>query len=341
MFNGRRRFKKRTGNGTTRRVNRYRGTTRVPMARKKFAPRGTISRRLNRKEIKYDDDFYSLKSWTPFMHADAGGTTNWVNYVLGGVIGKAGSSGFVSTTTSTGYVPAITYAPNCLTNVSSGTTAKTRIGNLVQPRFITVKGVLEAAKCNLPTDAETTINQEGVDPNATAQTRYIRTSIKVFIIRDKNMNEKGFVRYEDVFEPANQGLSTEATKNPFLWNRRVDVIGRYDIIKTMTIELDQDDPQRSFTEVIGLRGKAIRYNGSAAPTAQLQAFQPVYTAENVTTTQPGWVTNVTLNSSVEVQSMTNGIYLLAVSHSCTSALLSEANFMSPGIVFSSRLTFED
>ena len=51
--------------------------------------------------------------------------------------------------------------------------------------------------------------------------------------------------------------------------------------------------------------------------------------------------NVRLQGSSEVQSMTNGIYLLAVSHSCTAASLSASNFTSPSLVFSSRLTFED
>ena len=51
--------------------------------------------------------------------------------------------------------------------------------------------------------------------------------------------------------------------------------------------------------------------------------------------------NIRLQGSSEVQSMTNGIYLLAVSHSCTASSLSASNFTSPSLVFSSRLTFED
>ena len=38
------------------------------------------------------------------------------------------------------------FAPNCLTNIGSGNTANTRVGNLIQPRFITIRGVLEASK---------------------------------------------------------------------------------------------------------------------------------------------------------------------------------------------------
>ena len=40
------------------------------------------------------------------------------------------------------------FAPNCLTNIGAGNTANTRVGNLIQPRFITIRGVLEASKSN-------------------------------------------------------------------------------------------------------------------------------------------------------------------------------------------------
>ena len=52
--------------------------------------------------------------------------------------------------------------------------------------------------------------------------------------------------------------------NPFLWNRKVDSIARYEIMKEYEFELDQDDPQASFSYTIPLMGKTIRYNGAAS-----------------------------------------------------------------------------
>ena len=141
-------------------------------------------------------------------------------------------------------------------------------------------------------------------------------------------------------------VTIAAGLNPFLWNRKIVVINRYDIIKVLSFELDGGDPQKAFTTIIPLKGKAIRFNGAAKGGVVVTAAKsPLYDGSGnlyPSGADPeAFESNVRLQGSSEVQSMTNGIYLLAVSHSCTADSLSATNFTSPSLVFSSRLTFED
>jgi len=300
--------------------------------------RSLVGQRLARREIKYDDDYYSLQRWTKSFANVVTNTPGFVNWVLGGMITKTGSNVQVVVNSAGGGIPMQTYAPNCLTNIESGTTAYNRIGNLVQPRFITIKGVLNAASTNNPSDAETTFRDEtGSDP-VTMVGRYMRTSVRIIVLRDKSMNDKGYVEFNDVFERP----SLEGAENPYLWNRKIDTIGRYQILKTMEYDLDQDDPQKTFTYTIPLNGVAIRFNGAATSKAVLlgPSNNPLMQSGSST---PVANTSVWMDlaSSSDAQSMTNGVYLLAVAHCGFSASSSTENFVSPALTFSSRLTFED
>lgn len=302
--------------------------------------RSLVGQRLARREIKYDDDYYGLQRWAKTVTGVTANAPGFANWVLGGMIAKVGSNRSVSGSMVGGEIPNEIYAPNCLTNITSGTTANTRIGNMVQPRFITIKGVLNAASTNNPGDAETTWRAEsGKDP-ITMVSRYMRTSVRIIVLRDKSMNEKGFVEFSDVYEkPLPTGT---ALQNPYLWNRKIDTIGRYQILKTMEYDLDQDDPQKTFTYTIPLNGTAIRFNGAA--TAKLSAptaGNPWFAGVDSTTPVPGTNIEISLATSADAQSMTNGIYLLAVAHCGFFAAGSDENFGSPSLTFSSRLTFED
>jgi len=316
-------------------------------AGRKSAKQPFVTKRLSRREIKYDDDYFNLNKWESFSAPVTGLNGGYMNWVLGGVISttktiatqmKDGMGGNMVTV----HANDVTMMPNCLTNVDTGTTAKTRIGNLITPRYLTIKGVLSAAKTLNPKDEETTFKDEpGSDPMLFLL-RFVRTSIKVFIVRDKSMNEKGYVTYNDVFElPFNAGSAL----NPFLWHRKVDSIGRYEILKEYELELDQDDPQASFSYTIPLMGKPIRFNG-AASTWQYDAGRTVG-ADNIDAlpfangVSPSVATVRTLKKSSEAQSMTNGIYILAVAHTAAAGTVESSHYDSPTMIFSSRLTFED
>lgn len=316
-------------------------------AGRKSAKQPFVTKRLSRREIKYDDDYFNLNKWESFNAPVTGLNGGYINWVLGGVIKTTKT---IATQVRDGmggnlvnvHADDVTMMPNCLTNVDTGTTAKTRIGNLIAPRYITIKGVLSAAKTLNPKDEETTFKDEpGSDP-MTLLLRFVRTSIKVFVVRDKSMNEKGYVTYNDVFEsPFGPGSAL----NPFLWQRKVDAIGRYEIVKEYEFELDQDDPQASFSYNIPLMGKTIRYNGAAsnnqydgAKTVGADYINNVAFANGIS---PATATVRTLKSSSEAQSMTNGIYILAVAHTTAAGTVDAAQYDSPTMIFSSRVTFED
>lgn len=334
-----------------RRGGSYGGYSKKFGAFKKAGRKSTrqpfVAKRLSRREVKYDDDYFNLNKWEKYSEYAGGDAAGFMNWVLGGVVStskniatqvKDGMSGNMVNV----YADDVTMMPNCLTNVDTGTTAKTRIGNLIAPRYITIKGVLSAARTVNPKDGETTFKDEpGSDP-MTILLRYLRTSIKLLIVRDKSMNEKGYVTYNDVFEMPSPGLGQG---NPFLWNRKVDAIARYEILKEYEFELDQDDPQASFSYTIPLMGKTIRYNGAASAwqyegSRQVGAdyINNVAFANGIT---PATAAIRTLKKSSEAQSMTNGIYVLAVAHTAVAGTIDVAQYDSPVMVFSSRLTFED
>lgn len=307
-----------------------------------------VAKRLSRREIKYDDEYFNLNKWEKYAENAGGQGAAFMNWVLGGVVK---TEKMLATQVRDGmggnlvnvYADDVTMMPNCLTNVDTGTTAKTRIGNLIAPRYITIKGVLSAARTVDPKDGETTFKDEpGSDP-MTFLLRYMRTSIKLIIVRDKSMNEKGYVTYNDVFEQPAVGSNGQG--NPFLWNRKVDSIARYEIMKEYEFELDQDDPQASFSYTIPLMGKTIRYNG-AASTWQYEGGRAVGAdyinnvafANGIT---PSVASVRALKKSSEAQSMTNGIYILAVAHTAVAGTLDMERYDSPTMIFSSRLTFED
>lgn len=347
---------------TTRRTNGYtsrgRGTAYKKMGSRKTKYRSSTGYRLSRKEIKYDDDYLNLRHWDKTSHPGGANGQGFSNWILGGTLNVS-----VASLGNTGaFTPNVTginslystqpfhyKTPNCLSNVISGTTAKTRIGNLIQPRFITIKGVMAAAKTNYLEDAETLGKIEEVQSVEKVLERFVRTSIKVFVIRDKSMNEKGYVAYNDVFEtPDETTLGYTAASNPFLWNRKVDAIARYEIIKQLNFELDADDPQKAFDVIIPLKGIGIRYNGSANTTTvrrEVNSPDPLtigaYSGPTQVATATGNAQFRFSHIDGEHQSMTNGIYIMAVAHSSLSGDTDANNMSSPSLVLSSRLTFED
>lgn len=330
----------------------------------RYNRKSTIAKRLNKAEIKYSDSALNFNKWTETSTTGGGigsRTYGSMDYVLGGLITYQsdvhglkseiiqinGGSGLGNNgaTANMGYIVAY---PNCLTNVESGTTAKTRIGNIIQPRYLRMQCVLGGAKTNHPKDPETTWKDEpGTGPDPEAIERYARTSIKLYVVRDKNMNEKGYVEYDDMFErPDHINAQNGGSVSPFLWNRKVDTMGRYEVLKEKEFTLDADDPQRSFTFVIPLKGVNIKYNGSVSPQALTGGFGGYGNIGSIDG-NGNFTPNITsVNTSFNIvkgqqpQSMTNGIYLLAVAH-CFVGVGGTENWVSPELMFSTRMTFQD
>lgn len=284
-----------------------------------------------KRETKYIDDHLNLAKWKQKTTPGAtslGGFTDWI---LGGTVTKTNRFIAGTSTATNVYAPMDVAVPNCLSGIGTGTTANTRIGDLVEPRFMTIKGVMTASTTTDLQDPETTDNTEAGTNQGTVIERYCRTSIRVMIIRDRSMNEQGFVDFTDVFEGSGGG-----GENAFLWNRKIDTMGRYEILKQSEWTLDQDDPQKSFNWTIGLGGKQIRYNGASTAKYRTDMANP----------QTGWtvggdptVGHIDLGAYMNAQSMTNGIYILGVATNLSNASTEEIS--SPGIMFTTRIGFYD
>lgn len=313
-----------------------------------------VYRRLNKKETKYDDDYYNLNAWTQFNQTGSLYTAGFTDFVLGGVVKTANVqlTGTNATLNGSSIHSAVitkeeSYGPNCLTNVDNGTTAFTRIGNVISPKFLTLKGVITAAQTKSGVDPETVAKEIGGVEALTLVPRYCRTSVKIMVVRDKNMNEKGFVEYSDIFAPPTSvtaGMMDQAAVNPFIWNRKLDTLGRYEILRSMEWTLDQTDPQKSFTVLVPCMGIPIRFNGSANKAlnwndqTMFTDVMGITSVDSISATTSTAATKAKVKASSDSQSMTNGLYILAVAH-CNS--VDTNNMFSPAIVFSSRLSFDD
>lgn len=336
---------RRTNRGRTYRAG---GRTGRSMVKRAYAPkrtsygRRTVTRSIKR-ETKYMDDYYNLGQWQGkninMTGTNGSGSQNWV---LGGFMKNTGLTvGRNNTLGTAGSV--ITQVndamPNCLTNIGSGTTANSRIGNVVEPRYISVKGVVCAATTNDVKDPETTFKTDPGDTDVVVE-RYCRTSVRVMIVRDKSMNEQGFINFTDMFA-APAGYSDGDT-DAFLWNRKIETMNRYEILKQGEWTLDQDDPQGSFNWTIGLGGKQIRYNGAVSGKwRNLPGNTGLWNwVPDATAAVPLEGSIVLQGISSDTQSMTNGIYILAVATTVGNGpKMGQSG--SPSMMFSTRCGFYD
>lgn len=286
-----------------------------------------------KRETKYMDDYYNLNAWQKRTNAASGVGGGFTNWILGGVLRTEKTEVALTSDQGLIHAPQTVSLANCLTNVESGTTASTRIGNVVEPRFITVKGVMTASTTTSIKDPETTYNTEAGSGEQTVIERYCRTSIRLMVIRDKSMNEQGFVNFTDMFTPP---ITEDINTSEFMWNRNINTMGRYEILKQAEWTLDQDDPQKCFNWTIGLGGKQIRYNGGTSSRVVVGGqYQSGWTAG--TGTAQGAI--VLGSRSSDAQSMTNGIYIIGVATNISNATNVEMG--SPTIVFSTRCGFYD
>lgn len=358
MYGKRKFYKRYTGSGSSYRNSSNTGTLSYKMARKKY--RSTkIKKRLSKQETKYSDHFRRTGIWDknvvqgtaqndPFLTDGQNIQPSFIEYTLMGAKAMSeGSDAWVQQPTSTAksYLPIFQLRTNCITGIGSGTTATTRIGNIISPKYLTISGTIVAASTTpkiggqYHQDGETVATwNENEDSDVTIKwvKRFVRTTIRVLVIRDKFMNEKGYVEWEDVFS------GTDANEPKYLWNRNINTIGRYEILKDKTINLDQDDPQKPIKMLIPLKGKWIRYNGAVTPQIEVtDGWRRMHTGEGDTSTEGQ--TNVRIVTSTNSQSMTNGIYILMSAITMMGSNFNATNWhwIPPEMMMTSRLSFVD
>nr|WDW25875.1 MAG: capsid protein [Cressdnaviricota sp.] len=357
MYGKRKFYKGYTGSSSGYRSGSNTNSTSYKMARKKYRS-SKVKKRLSRQETKYSDHYRRTGIWNKNVvggTAQSDGTydgqnvmPSFVEFALDGAKALSeGSDAWVQQNSSTvkSYLPIYQLRGNCVTGVGSGTTAKTRIGNVIAPKYLSVNGALVAASVQPKVGGQYHQDGEAVDTwteskdagtTITWVKRFVRTTIRVLVVRDKFMNEKGYVDYDDVFQ------GSEANEPQYLWNRKIDTIGRYEILKDKVYNLDADDPQKPIKMLIPLKGKWIRYNGAATPIIETtEQSRGMNDAQGGTFTTGS--TNVRIMTSTASQSMTNGVYILmsAITMMGGNYNATNWNWQAPEMLITTRLSFVD
>lgn len=157
---------------------------------------------------------------------------------------------------------------NSLTNVKTGTDETNRIGQRVKVRKIDLKGIVVAGVKEweggypnmniwkgMGEDGEMKV---GFHDKSTGWPwkRFVRTRVRVVVVRDKSWNDKGWVSWGDVFEKKENSTILD-------WMTRIDRMNRYEILHDEVFEVDADDPQMCFDRTIQVREGTINYGGEA------------------------------------------------------------------------------
>ena len=140
--------------------------------------------------------------------------------------------------------------------LGTGTTARTRIGNKVNVRY--VKGAFTFTAAVLGDGATTQKAQNGeslATPGGATQS-YLRTTYRMVVVKDLQVNSTDTqVTWAQVFDTSNLQAGVHSELN-------VDSMGRFLVLEDKVFTLDADAPQKTCTYSIGgNRLGTVRYNG--------------------------------------------------------------------------------
>ena len=155
-----------------------------------------------------------------------------------------------------GTAPAVNN--DMLKGLTTGTDARTRIGNKIKPQYLKGSFTFTAARI----DATATKSQGGeAFGTATANPRddYLRTTYRMVIVKDLQVNSTDTeITWTQVFDTTGTQAGVHSELN-------VDNMGRFIILEDKTFTVDGDNPQKTCPFMI--KGGAIgpvRYNGPSA-----------------------------------------------------------------------------
>jgi len=150
-----------------------------------------------------------------------------------------------------------------LKGVTTGTTARTRIGNKLKAQYLKGAFTFTAA-------ATTSVDDQGGETiiGTASVARYIRTSYRFVIVKDLQVNSTDTqVTWAQVFDTTNLQAGIHSELN-------VDNMGRFIVLEDKIFTVDADTPQR--THPFNIRGNSIgqvRYNG---PTGAALTDKGIY-----------------------------------------------------------------
>lgn len=167
------------------------------------------------------------------------------------------------------YQPAgatLTPTPNSMVRgLANGTTAGTRIGNKVTCKYLKGCATLSAARILGPSTGATNGDMNGealaTAGNATQVWQYLRTTFRVVIVKDMQVNSMdNQVIWDDVFE--NNETGGIGQMSGVHSELKVANMGRFVVLSDRLIKLDGKSPQETIKFMIpGSKVGTIRYNG--------------------------------------------------------------------------------
>lgn len=180
------------------------------------------------------------------------------------------SAGFASSswryTTNPGGVAVVstnTYVQDLFKGLPQGTNATSRIGNAVNVRYVKGNITLTAnTVSNATTGNENQQNGEGVvDDIANVLVQYLRTTYRIVIVRDNQVNSAATeVVWGEVFSNLDGTSGVHSELN-------VANMGRFSVLTDKLVSLDADTPQKTMPFIFRNLGR-VRYNGPQADGAQ-------------------------------------------------------------------------
>jgi len=240
-FKSKRFTPRRTGGTLTRRTNYAVRKVGRTVYKPRFA---TVSYNRN-VEKKYFDKTYSGSSIEAQVGPIATATNNGFMYI--------------SNTWQTYNFANITVAPVTISNdmnkgLETGTTARTRVANKIKPIYY--KGAMTFTAATLA-QGKGNQNGESYGTNAGTGGQYLRTTFRMVIVKDLQVNSTDpQIKWEQVFETNTNltaGIHSELN---------VDNMGRFIVLEDKYFTLDAENPQKTCPYMI--KGSAlgnVRYNG--------------------------------------------------------------------------------
>lgn len=251
----------RIGSGTTTKMaykRRPRYTNKLRFATVAF------SRNIERKYVDWTwKGNTEAKMTSTVAPSEAMGVTftgsTWNDYRFGNASYPDGSGG---------YEGAVNH--NLVKAPDSGTTATTRIGNRVKVKYVKGAMTFIAATVGDGTILPPLQGGETMGTNATALEPYIRTTIRMVIVKDTQVNNATQkVTWNDVFENNMVGGVHAELK--------IENMGRFFILEDKTFTIDADDPQKTCQFTIpGSKIGGIRYNGGDSTALADKGFYIVW-----------------------------------------------------------------
>nr|WCR62220.1 MAG: replication associated protein [ssDNA virus sp.] len=177
-----------------------------------------------------------------------------------------------------------TLSNNLLRGVDQGTTATSRIGNVIRGRSLKGAITLNSAKIIGPSSGATSADMNGeavaTNANATHIWQYLRTTWRVVIVKDLQVNSSDLsIQWSDVFETNNTVNATMGEFGGIHSELKIANMGRFRIISDTLHKTDAKEPQKTFKYAVSASTLGnIRYNGPTNNALTDKGIYVIYAA---------------------------------------------------------------